>query len=148
MSDVDDHENSQQPLNLEDDVHVQDFERRLFRNVYIAGIVSVALTAVLTTSLIQTLSVALGAGLAILNYRWLHRSLKAILMGSSGKAPPGTAGKFILRYVVIGAVVWLAVQSSYFRLTGILIGLIAVMTGAAMIEAGRQAYLGIINRGE
>ena len=82
------------------------------------------------------LSVGLGGALGILNMKWISSSLRAILEAASaeGDRPPRSAWKFVLRYVVIAAVVWAAMSTGLFSLPGILLGLCAFV-GAAVLEA-------------
>jgi len=64
--------------------------------------------AALTADLKFMLGLVLGGGLALLNYKWLHASLRAALAAGSQKAPPGTLIKFVVRWLVIAAVAWAA----------------------------------------
>jgi hypothetical protein len=112
--------------------------RRLERNTYLV------LAAMLVVSLIIgkwkiILGVALGGLLGLLNIRWLEASLGVIISGAqlTGQTPKWTAGKFILRYLIIGLVISLALWSGYFNILAIIAGFCAFVW-AVMIEAGYQ----------
>ena len=52
------------------------------------------------------LGVAVGFALAFLNYFWLKRSLRGIFAeAAEGERPQMLAGKYFLRYLVLGAVI-------------------------------------------
>src|SRR6185295_13887213 len=111
------------------------------------------------------LGLILGGALALLNYKWLHSSLRAIVAASNEKAPPGTMVKFVVRWLVIATIALAANKTGYFdanaivaitshriatialaaNKTGyfdavaILAGLF-VPAGAVMIEAAYVAY--------
>ena len=69
--------------------------------------------------------VALGGGLALLNFRWLAGSVRGIMAVGSKRVPPGTAMKIALRWIVVAAAGYAGYRSGYFSATGILIGLLA-----------------------
>jgi uncharacterized membrane protein YdbT with pleckstrin-like domain len=64
-------------------------ERRVWRNIFAVVAIAVVIAA-LTADLKFMLGLVLGGGLALLNYKWLHSSLRAVLAAGSQKAPPGT----------------------------------------------------------
>lgn len=109
-------------------------ERRVWNNIFAVIIIGVALSA-LAAGFRFTLGLALGGGLAILNYRWLQSSLRDVLGAGSKKAPPGTILKFIVRWLVVAAIGWAANETGYFEGAGILAGLFTPAI-AIMIEAG------------
>jgi hypothetical protein len=84
------------------------------------------------------LGVGLGGVLALLNHKWLSSSLRRVLMSENQKAPSAAVFKFIIRWVVIGFLAFLANRTGYFDGTGIILGLF-VTALAVMVEA---AYLG------
>src|SRR6266545_1753924 len=113
-------------------------ERRFQRNTYV--VIGVALIA----GWRMALGVALGGALCLFNIRWLSGSVAAILskavMTQSGRVPPFTASKFILRYFAIAAAIGIALSTGYFHPLGIGIGF-AAFTGGVMIEAAYQLCL-------
>ena len=111
-------------------------ERRVWRSLFAVIVIAVIVSAMLA-DLKFTLGLALGGGLAVFNFKWLHGSLRAILSVGSAKTPPGTAMKFIFRWMVIAAIAYIAIGTGYFEGTAIVAGLFAPAI-VAIIEA---AYL-------
>jgi ABC-type dipeptide/oligopeptide/nickel transport system permease component len=119
-------------------------ERRVWRNIL--GVLAVAvLIAAVFAELSFILGLVLGGGLALLNYRWLHSSLRAILGTGSKHAPPGTSMKFIVRWLLIATLGWVANRTGYFDAVGILAGLFAP-AAAVMIEAAYVTYKMVARR--
>lgn len=116
----------------------QAIERRVWRNL-LAVIACAILTAAIFADLHFLLGLILGGGLALLNYRWLHSSLRAILGTGSSRTPPGTSMKFIVRWLLVAIIGWAAHRTGYFDAVGILSGLFAPAV-AVMIEAGYMTY--------
>ena len=119
-------------------------ERRIWRNIFAVVAIAVVIAA-LTADLKFMLGLVLGGGLALLNYKWLHSSLRAVLAAGSQKAPPGTIIKFVVRWLVIAAVAWAANKTGYFDAVAILAGLFAPAV-AVMIEAAYATYKGVTTR--
>ena len=113
-------------------------ERRVWRNI-LAVLACAILAAAIFADLHFLLGLILGGGLALLNYRWLHASLRAILDTGSAHAPPGTSMKFIARWLLIATLGWAANRTGYFDAVGILAGLFAP-AAAVMIEAAYVTY--------
>ena len=120
-------------------------ERRLQRNVYIV-IGAAAIAGWFLSGLRMALGALLGGALCLFNIRWLSGSVRAILSQAvatqSGRVPPFTASKFILRYFVVAVVIAIALWSGYFHLLGIGIGF-AAFVGGAIIEAAYQLCLSL-----
>src|SRR5262245_39545712 len=120
-------------------------ERRLRRNSYI--VIGVAATAGwFLSGRRMALGALLGGALCLFNIRWMSGSVRAILnqaaVTQSGRIPPFTASKFILRYFVIAAAIVIALWSGYFHLLGIGIGF-AAFVGGVIIEAAYQMCLSL-----
>jgi hypothetical protein len=113
-------------------------ERRVWRNIFVIIALVVVLAAIFTDAKF-TLSLVLGSGLALLNFKWLHASLRAVLGVGSEKTPPGTAMKFIFRWLVVGAVIYGAIRTGWFDVIPIMVGLFAPAM-AVMIEAVYMTY--------
>ncbi len=109
-------------------------ERRVRRNIVFVIVIAATVSAVLARRSF-TLGLALGGALALLNFKWLHASLRAIFEEGDHRPPPGAAMKFIFRWIIIGAVVYVAASTGYFNPIAIIAGLFAPAF-AAMIEAG------------
>jgi hypothetical protein len=126
--------------------HPARVERRVWRNS-IAVISTAILAAALFADLKFLLGLILGGLLALLNYRWLHSSLRAALATGAKTAAPGAAMKFVFRWVVIGLVVYAANLTGYFEPIAMLAGLFAPAV-AIMIEAALVTYRAIGQGGE
>ena len=113
-------------------------ERRVWRNIF-AVVALAVVAAAIFSDLNFMLGLILGGALALLNYKWLHSSLRAVLAAGSQKAPPGTIIKFVVRWLVIAAVAWAANKTGYFDPLAILAGLFAP-AAAVTIEAAYIAY--------
>ena len=118
-------------------------ERRFQRNTYIFIIVALV-TSLILSGWRMTLGILLGGALSLFNIRWLQGSVKTILSKSvvmqSGRVPPFTASKFILRYFIIALVIGIGLWTGYVHPLGIGIGF-AAFVGGVMMEAGYQLYL-------
>jgi hypothetical protein len=123
-----------------------DVERRVWRNILIVIVVSVAAAALLA-DLRFALGLAIGGALALFNYRWLHASVRAILEIGGEKAPPGTVMKFLFRWLVIGVAVSVLTRTGYVDAVAILTGLFAP-AAAIMMEAAYVTYKAIAHNGE
>jgi hypothetical protein len=115
-------------------------ERRVWRNIFAVVAIAVVIAA-LFADLRFMVGLVLGGGLALLNYKWLHSSLRAALAAGTEKALPGTMIKFVVRWLMIAAVAWAANKTGYFDAVAILAGLLAPAV-AVMIEAAYVAYKG------
>lgn len=113
-------------------------ERRLWRNI-VSVIVIAAIASALFADRKFTLGLLLGGAMALFNFKWLHASLRSIFEEGERTAPPGTSMMFILRWVIIGLVVYGANWTGYFNPVAIIAGLFAPAF-AAMIEAGYVTY--------
>lgn len=120
------------------DVAPLENEQRL-RFITMVVIVAGAALAFAFADLKMALGIALGGLLSLFNERWLRSSTKAMieLASATGNPSVATTSKFIFRFVVIAAVIAVAMKSGYFNLLGIGIGFAAFVV-AAMIEAFYQ----------
>jgi hypothetical protein len=116
-------------------------ERRVWRNIFAVIAVSVVAAAVLA-DLKFMLGLVLGGALSLVNYRWLHASLRGILSSGGEKAPPGSMMRFIYRWVVVAAAVYAASLTGYFDTVAVLLGLFAPAM-AVMVEAVYVTYKAI-----
>lgn len=121
-------------------------ERRVWRNIFVViaiGLIAAAFFA----DLKFTMGLALGGALALLNYKWLHSSVKDALSAGTKNAPPGTMMMFVVRWLVIATVVYGASLTGYFEPIAMLVGLFAPAL-AVMMEAGYVTYKTIAQAGE
>ncbi len=119
-------------------------EDRIFR--LMSAIVSLAViaSAILAPWRVTT-GLALGGALAILNYHWLRSSIEEVLSNATEKRPRVKLWRYILRYFVVGAIVFAAYGLRIVSLPATIIGLSAFVP-AFFVEALRQFYFSIIHR--
>jgi len=122
-------------------------EMRVFRVM----ITTVALAVIASTVLAPwriTLGLLLGGLLSLLNHHWLRSSIAAVFnIEQSGQRPRVKVWRFVLRYFVVGTVVFAAYKLQIVSLPATIIGLCSFVP-ALMFEASRQFYFVIIRREE
>ena len=122
-------------------------EVRLLRSMIASVVIAAGICAVFAPWRATT-GVILGGALAVLNYRWLHTSVAAIFNINLGaERPRAGVSRYILRYAVVGALVFAAVNLQIVSLAATLAGLCAFVP-ALFIEALREFYFAIIHREE
>jgi hypothetical protein len=120
---------------------------RIFRTMAIATGLSVAVSAMVGPWRFTT-GLLVGGLLALFNHRWLKKSAAAaIQLSTSGGAPQFRVAQFLLRYVVIAAVIFATVEFDLVSLPAVLAGLCTFVI-AMMVEAFREFYFAIIEREE
>ncbi len=120
---------------------------RIFRTMAIATGLGVAVSAVVGPWRV-TSGLLVGGLLALFSHRWLKRSAAAAIELSIGGAVPQLQlAQFILRYVVIGALVFSLHQLDLLSLPAVLVGLTTFVV-AIFVEALREFYFAIIQREE
>ena len=124
-----------------------DVEARIFRSMAVAVAVAVVVCAV-TAPWRVTLGVLLGGGLSLLNYRWLHGSVAALLnVQTPGAKPRMSLWKMAFRYLIIGGAVFAAYALNLISVPAAIAGLCSFVVGL-FVEAFRQFYFAIIRREE
>src|SRR6185436_10740823 len=95
-----------------------------------------------------TSGVILGGARSVLNYRWLHTSVAAIFnVNLASERPRAGVSRYVLRYIVVAAVVFAAANLQVVSLAATLAGLCAFVP-ALFVEAVREFYFAIIHREE
>lgn len=113
----------------------------------IATGLSVAVSAVIGPWRVTT-GLLVGGLLALFSHRWLKNSAAAAIQLSIGGAPPRLQlAKFMLRYLVIAALVFSLHELNLLSLTAVLVGLSSFVV-AIFVEALREFYFAIIQREE
>ena len=84
---------------------------------------------------------AVGAGLAILSYLWLHQGVIALMSGGRVRPSAGMLAKIIIRYPLAFAVVFLFYKTGWLPFQAILAGLFVPLGGVlveslALVRAG------------
>jgi hypothetical protein len=120
---------------------------RIFRTMALATGLSVAVCALLGPWRFTT-GLLVGGLLALFNHRWLKNSAAAaIQLSTAGGAPRLRLAQFLLRYLVMAAVVYATVTLDLVSLPAVLAGL-ATFVVAMLVEAFREFYFAIIEREE
>ena len=120
-------------------------ERRIFRGTFVAAVAAVAVSAFAAPWRV-TAGLALGGALALFNQHWLRTSVEAVFEGASAERPPRMrAARYVLRYFVVAAVVFVAYRAGLVSLAATLAGMCAVVAGL-LAEGFRQLYIAIVRR--
>lgn len=122
-------------------------ETRIFRAMVAAIAVAVVVSAIVAPWRV-TSGLLLGGVLSLLNFRWLHGSVAALLdMQKPGVTPRMKLWKHGLRYLVIAVAVFAAYQLNLISLAATIAGLCSFVP-ALFVEAGRLFYFAIVRREE
>lgn len=120
---------------------------RIFRSMVIATGLAVVVSAAIGPWRVTT-GLLVGGLLALFSHRWLKNSAAAALELSIGGATPRLRlAQFLLRYLVIAAVVFSLYQFDVLSLTATLAGM-STFVVAIFVEALREFYFAIIQREE
>jgi hypothetical protein len=120
---------------------------RIFRTMAIATGVSVAVSAVISPWRVTT-GLLVGGLLALFSHHWLKSSVAAAIQLSIGGATPRLRlAQFLLRYLVIGALVFSLYQFNLLSLPAVFVGMSSFVV-AIFVEAIREFYFAIIQREE
>lgn len=128
------------PLSTESDVTI---DQRLLRTMVVTTLLAVGLSPFFASWRAST-GLLLGGGLAVLNHHWLKSSISAAFGNAlAGTKPRIGVIKFVLRYLVIGLVVYVAYTLNIVSLPATILGLCAFVV-ALFIEAIREFYFTIV----
>lgn len=119
------------------------------RRIFLLMCVTVALAVLVSTPLAPwrvTTGLFIGGALSLLNYHWLKRSIaNAFDSIVTGTAPKVGIGRYVLRYLIVGATITAAHLLDIASLVAMLFGLCSFVV-AALAEAFMQTYFVIIKR--
>jgi len=122
-------------------------ETRVWRSMIIAVAIAAVVSAAFAPWRVTT-GLILGGLLSLLNYRWLHTSVVAILnVDFTSQRPRASVSRYFLRYLVVGGIVFATYNLQLLSLAATITGLCSFVP-ALLIEAGREFYLAIIHREE
>jgi len=128
-------------------VREDELERRIFRSMALAVMSAVVVSPFLGPWRVTT-GLLLGGLLSLVNYRWLHGTVAAILhVDEAGQKPRPRIWKHAFRYLIIAGAVFAAYQLNLVSLPAILAGLSSFVV-ALFVEAFRQFYFAVIRREE
>jgi len=119
--------------------------------IFLVMILTIAVAVIAATVLANwrvTLGLALGGGLSLLNYHWLRTSIAAVFsVDLARQRPRFRAWRYLLRYFVVGLVVFAAHKLRVVSLPAMIIGLCSFVP-ALFVEAFRQFYFAFVLRKE
>ena len=84
----------------------------------------------------------LGAGLALVNYSWLHQAVEHLMAAHTERLPGLLIAKFLLRYPLVIGGVYVIYRTGWIDLSGLLAGLF-VPVGGVLIESFIQIREGL-----
>jgi hypothetical protein len=121
--------------------------RRIVRTMAAAVTLAVMISAPLAQWRI-TAGLLLGGLLSLLNHHWLSSSTAAAFsVVADGAKPQLKLAQYVLRYLVVGAVVFLAYKLNLVSLGATIAGLCSFVV-ALFVEALREFYFAIVHREE
>jgi hypothetical protein len=85
-----------------------------------------------------------GAGLALVNYSWLHQAIEHLMAAGTERLPRALIAKFLLRYPLLVGGVYLLYRTGWVSLPGFLLGLF-VPVGGVLLESLVQIRDGLRN---
>ena len=120
---------------------------RVFRTMVATTTLTVAVAAFIAPWRV-TSGLLLGGLLALFSHSWLKNSAAAaIRLAATGGKPQLRLAQFVLRYVVIAAVIFAAYKLDLVSLPAVLVGLSSFVV-ALFVEASREFYFAIKQREE
>ena len=127
---------------MHDSIHT-----RVFRIMALTTAFSVAVSAFVMPWRVTT-GLLIGGLLALFSHNWLKNSaMAASHLSAAGGQPQLRLAQFVLRYVVVGAVIFSAYTLDLISLPAVFIGLSSFVV-AMFAEALREFYFAIIEREE
>lgn len=120
---------------------------RVFRTMFLTTLMAVLWSNFFSSGQV-TSGLLIGGLLALLNHRWLQTSISAAFgVLVNGEKPRITLTKYIIRYFIVGVVVFAAANLGIASLPAIIAGLCTFVV-ALFVEAIREMYFAIIKREE
>jgi hypothetical protein len=122
-------------------------ELRLFR-VMTISVIGASIVSLMLAPWRVSFGLMLGGGLSLLNYHWLRTSINAIFnIDHAGQRPRVRISSYLIRYLIVGAVVFAAYELRLVSVAATIAGLSSFVP-ALFVEAFRQFYFVIIHREE
>lgn len=117
-----------------DESGFEGLDRRLDR-FGLAVAIAATLAVLLLHSFKAALSLAAGAVLSYINFRWLKQGADFIVsQGTQGRRASGVVFRFVARYALIGLFLYVTIRSSVLELIFVFAGLLTYVA-AILIEA-------------
>ena len=122
-------------------------EYRVFCSMVVASVLAVTISAFIAPWRV-TAGLLVGGLLALFSHRWLKSSAAALIqLSTAGGTSQFRLAQFLLRYIVIAAVVFATHTLDLVSLPAVLAGLCSFVV-AMLVEASREFYFAIIEREE
>jgi hypothetical protein len=122
-------------------------ELRLFR-VMVISVIAASIISLMLAPWRVSFGLMLGGGLSLMNYHWLRTSINAIFnIDHAGRRPRVRISSYLIRYLIVGAVVFAAYELRLVSMAATIAGLCSFVP-ALFVEAFRQFYFVIIHREE
>ena len=122
-------------------------DSRVFRSMAIATALSVGVAAFIAPWRVTT-GLLMGGLLALFSHRWLKNSAAAVIqLSAAGGQPQWRLAQFVLRYVVIAAIIFAAYTLDLVSLPWVFVGMSSFVV-AIFVEAIREFYFAFIKREE
>jgi ATP synthase I subunit len=126
---------------------VSQLDTRVFRTMVIA-VVGAAAISLFFTSWRVSLGLLVGGVLSLMNLHWMRSSVAAgFSLAFAAGRPQFTLARYVLRYFVIGLIVFLAYKLDVVSFPATIVGLCSFVV-ALFAEAFREFYLAIFHREE
>lgn len=113
--------------------------RRVFYATPAVGAAMVAV-AVAAGDWRAAVGVVAGVGIALVNFRSLHNSLRSILDAGHEKAPSGTSMMFVFRWIIVATVAFAIYQTGMASIVGVFAGMFA-----PAVAIGLEAIYQVVN---
>jgi hypothetical protein len=121
--------------------------RRIFRSMIVAVVLALSASLLFAPWRVST-GLLLGGLLSLVNHYWLTSSTAAAFsVLIDGQKPRLSLVQYILRYALIGSVIFLAYKFGIASLPALIAGLCSFVF-ALFVEAFREFYFAIIHREE
>ena len=121
--------------------------RRIYRVMLVSTVLAAGVAAFVAPWRVAT-GLVLGGVLALFSHHWLQNSAAAaISLSIGGGKPKLKLLQFLLRYVVIAAIIFVSYKLNVISLAAVLFGL-GTFVVALFVEAFRAFYFAIIQREE
>ncbi len=86
------------------------------------------------------IGIVAGVGLALVNFRSLHNSLRSILDAGHETAPSGTSMMFVFRWIIVATVAFAIYQTGLASIVGVFAGMFA-----PAVAIGLEAIYQVVN---
>lgn len=90
------------------------------------GLIALVSTFFITPWLPFFMGLLFGSLIGLLNFRLLSLTLEKAVKMPPGKAQAYASSQYFLRYIIMGAVIYISIQADYIHVLGTILGLISI----------------------